>query len=557
MDSHNYFLILILGALLREVKPKDTNDFKGKMSHIGHNMRILAFSDWRIQNTEKLIEYIRVLDKKPDIIIYGGDDLERFNKLSDSDLLNLPDLFKDVYFKKFPSKNYFEELASLSKYGLLAIAGNDDLPFIVNTISGEKIFDIHKKPFLLERYVFVGIEGATMPPGILLHSEEDVLSKLNKIIEDYPDKEIIIVSHAPPFNILDVGIRFGIKHIGSVSLRKFIDKYHKHIKIVFCGHAHSQGGKKIIHNGITVLNCASHDNSGEPGKICIVDLLENIEIKWDFIYEWGVIQKEVEDLMKVPLVGHTRAEALLDMGVKNIEQLAKFDSGRDLSKYPCFLGGVLDLIRNYANAIVLNKPIIVRKHPFFEGKNNIYFFDAEYDPVGTKMGPVGIFLLGIMDIHGEAKQLFLDEPNGERKMLDEFRNWLIKESPILVSYSSTSADKPQLINAFVRFGIPTVELKNSFFDLYYDCIFTQKKKKQFIFLPMTGSMSAKEVSVLLGYKEPENMEISDGLQALIAYNQFLETKNKRIKEELLNYNKVDLERTKIIFDKINRLMDQF
>lgn len=523
-------------------------------------MRILAFSDWRIQNIEKLIEYIRVLDKKPDIIIYGGDDLERFNKRSDSDEdlpIRMPrkaNLLKEVYSKKFPSKNYYEELASLSKYGLLAIAGNDNPPFIVNTISGEKVFDIHKKPFLLERYVFVGIEGATKPPGLLLHSEENVLSKLNKIIEDYPDKEIIIVSHAPPFKILDVGIRFGVNNIGSISLRKFIDEYYKHIKIVFCGHAHSQGGKEVIHNGITVLNCASHDNTGEPGKICTVDLLENIEIKWDLIYEWGVNQKEVDDLMKVPLVGHKRAKALMDMGVKNIEQLARFDSECDVSKYRCFDEGVLDLIKNYAKAIMSNKPIIVSRHPFFEGKNNIYFFDSEYDPAGTKNGPFGIFLLGIMDIHGETKQLFLDDPIDEKKMLDEFNNWLIKERPMLVSYSSSSADKPHLINAFVRLGISTVELKNSFFDLFCDCIFTQKKEKQFIFLPMTGSKSAKEVSVLLGYKELENMEISNGKEALNKYKQFTETKNNKIKEDLLNYNKTDLERTKIIFDKINQLM---
>jgi Icc-related predicted phosphoesterase/uncharacterized protein YprB with RNaseH-like and TPR domain len=517
-------------------------------------MKILAFSDWRIQNIEKLIEYVKDLDPKPDIIVYAGDDIVRFNKISNKKLAKP---LAKIYLDNSPSKNYFEELAKYSNHGLVAVAGNDDLSFSATAISGKGVYDIFRKPLVISNYVFIGIEGATKPPGLLLHSEKEIFDKLKSALKNFPNKEIIIVSHPPPLNILDVGIRFGINHIGSASLRKFLDENYNKIKIIFCGHVHSQGGKEVVHKGVTVINCASHDNEGEPGKVCLVNCTKDIETDWNLIYEWGPIKKEISELMEVPLVGYSRASALVDMGIKSVEQLAKFDKECDTSEHPCFNQDTFDLIRNYAKAIESNRPIVTGRHPFFDNSKKVYFFDAEYNPVGTKNGPYGIFLLGIMDNEGNAKQYFLNGPEDEKAMLTEFRNWLMREKPILVAYSSTSADKPQLISTFERFGIPTTELSNSFFDLYYECINTQRTDKQFIFLPMEGSMGVKEVSVLLGYKEPKNMEITNGLQALIEYEQFLETKNIKIKKELLRYNRVDLERTRFIFNIIDKLMKNF
>lgn len=263
--------------------------------------------------------------------------------------------------------------------------------------------------------------------------------------------------------------------------------------------------------------------------------------------------KKIEELMKVPLVGYKRAKAMLELGINNIKELSESEIQPDTSIYPCFLGKVFELIKNYAKAIMLDKPLIIGRHPFFKEKKNIYFFDAEYDPVGTTKGPYGIFLLGIMDTNGKTKQLFLDDPTKERSMLDEFNNWLKKEKPILIAYSSTSADKPQLINAFNRFEISTTELKNTFFDLYYDCISTQKLATQFIYLPMTDSKGVKDISDLLGYNEPKDLEIKDGFEALMMYNHFFKKKNDKIKNDLLYYNKIDLERTKFIFDHLKKL----
>ncbi|MDG6249512.1 ribonuclease H-like domain-containing protein [Methanocalculus sp.] len=515
-------------------------------------MRILAFSDWRIQSIEMLIEYIEELDKKPDIIVYAGDDIRRFNKIPEN---KSSEKFREEFYTDTPNCNYFEKIAQYSKHGLVAVAGNDDPPLITNAIQGKNVYNIFKEPFIVEDYIFIGQEGSTKGPGFLIYSENEVLDGLNRKSKQYPSEKIIIVSHTPPFGILDVGLRFGINHIGSTALTQYIDENNSRIKAVICGHAHSQGGKETNYNGVRVVNCASHDNDGEPGKVCNLVIRKYVQTKWDLIFEWGSCPKEIHELMQVPMIGHARAKALTEIGVKSVDQLAKANISEKASKYSCFRGGVLSLIQNYARAISQNMPIVVRDHPFFIEceKKKLYFFDAEYSPTGTLIGPFGIFLLGFMNLNGEVKQFFLDNPNDEEKLLLNFRNWLLSEKPTLIAYSSTSADRPQLKYAFEKFKIPTSELGNSFFDLFFECISTQSFKKQCIYLPIMGRMGLKEISEQFGYKQEHQNKIGDGLQALIEYEKYLETNDEGIKKELLEYNQSDLERTRFIFNYIYKI----
>jgi len=519
-------------------------------------MRICAFSDWRVQSIEALIEYLRRMDKKPDIIVYAGDDISRFNKIPEE---NIPDKLIEPYLESSPQKNYFEEIASLSRHGLCAVAGNDDLPFVRYAIRGKNVYNLHEKPLVVGRYAFIGLEGATKPPGLLLYSEEQVRTHLSRMLRKVPcDKKIIVVSHTPPRGLLDIGIRFGISRIGSTALRKFIDRQNKRVKLVICGHAHSQGGRAEVYKNTWIINCASHDYEDEPGKLAIIDISnKNTNIFWDLIYSSPVL-KELDELLSVPLVGYSRAKALLEAGIKSVKQLSKLSPHHELSKNPLFRSS-FELIINYAKAIVMDKPIVVGQHPFFKDvKNkNVFFFDAEYDPNGTRDGPFGIFLLGIMNCDGKVTQLFLDDPKHEKRMMKQFIDWVSNEKPILITYSSTSADRPQIVGNLKRLNLPTAGLKNAFFDLHYDCINTQRKGDQYIFLPMRGSMRLEDVSQYFGYKE-QNSSIQNGFHALIKYHEFLEANDRKvknkIKKELLAYNKADLERVKCVFEGLKKLM---
>ena len=50
-------------------------------------MKIIAFSDWRVQNIERLITFIKGLRSKPDVIVYSGDDISSVSLLRFTNIL--------------------------------------------------------------------------------------------------------------------------------------------------------------------------------------------------------------------------------------------------------------------------------------------------------------------------------------------------------------------------------------------------------------------------------------------------------------------------------------
>jgi len=59
-------------------------------------LTLLAFSDWHIHSIDKLIELAKSLDKKPDLILYGGDAVDRF--------VSIPEVEIERIFKQNSSK---------------------------------------------------------------------------------------------------------------------------------------------------------------------------------------------------------------------------------------------------------------------------------------------------------------------------------------------------------------------------------------------------------------------------------------------------------------------
>ena len=229
-------------------------------------MRIVAFSDWRRKKAETILNYIRDMNEVPDLILYAGDDIEVFYGVEDSSESDDDDLFlhgeellKVIEEEYKEEDNYFQKMASHSKFGLCAVAGNDDTITGSRLIRGKKVYNVHEDPLILDNIAVIGLEGAISNIGLLLYTEKEVKRHLDKMIKKVGNREIILVSHQPPNNILDFAIRFGKRHIGSQSLRSFIEKFAPQIKLVICGHVHSQGGKLEYLGDVPILNCASHD----------------------------------------------------------------------------------------------------------------------------------------------------------------------------------------------------------------------------------------------------------------------------------------------------------
>ena len=222
-----------------------------------------------------------------------------------------------IYVSK-SDKNLLEEVAACSHYGICAVIGNDDHGSIRELITGNKVYDVHKAPIILGEYAVIGLEGAPirpgeLSPGIVMYTEDEIKHHLSSFEKFVEGKHLIVVSHPPPYETLDHALRFGDRDIGSEAVRDFVAK-HSDTRLVVCGHVHHCGGMTARSaNGALVVNAASHDNFGEPGKIAIIDIdpAGDMQVKWHIIHE----------LPGLFGVGPKVAEKLRTAGIRRVEDL--------------------------------------------------------------------------------------------------------------------------------------------------------------------------------------------------------------------------------------------
>ena len=89
---------------------------------------------------------------------------------------------------------------------------------------------------------------------------ERFLSYLMRKWDALKDKSLIVISHVPPFGVLDFAVRFGPRSIGN----------RPHVVLCLCGHVHRRGGESAKLGRSLVVNAASHDRPGDPGRVFIV-----------------------------------------------------------------------------------------------------------------------------------------------------------------------------------------------------------------------------------------------------------------------------------------------
>jgi hypothetical protein len=129
--------------------------------------------------------------------------------------------------------------------------------------------------------------------GYVAMGESDAKKHLEHQIKKC-DKPPIIVSHTPPYGVLDIGRRFGIEHIGSLTLRDFVLK--NKIPLVICGHVHGYGGCIGNIGKTTVINVSSHDAPGSEGNIAIIDYDDTLKIKWIKASDYDRRLRKIKDI---------------------------------------------------------------------------------------------------------------------------------------------------------------------------------------------------------------------------------------------------------------------
>ena len=335
---------------------------------------------------------------------------------------------------------------------------------------------------------------------------------------------MVIVSHTPPYEVLDRGIRFasldeGSHHIGSTSLRKFIEN--SDVVLVVCGHCHSHGGLSEKIGGTTVVNVSSHDSIGSVGKFAIIELRKNrkVEIEW---YDTNELSGE-HSLNRIWGIGPTYSKMLNASGLININQLAANQDLDRLSQLSGISSKLLNKFQLRARSIVENKIFKTSEFEFPEEK--LIYIDIETDLVCER-----VWLIGLL-VDNEFIQLYADNWDEEKEILSKFLE-ILKKHPEhkLVSYSGTDFDCRVPLKALKRHGLDINLLKaHDHFDLSYNI------RKCFIF--PNQSFALKNLGAFLKYqfKFPH----LDGRIVAIKYLRHVED-GKPLDGELIKYNEDDV-----------------
>jgi len=506
-------------------------------------LRILAFSDYRVQDIDLLVDFIQKMQEKPDIILYAGDDIDRFVKHKLIPSTRHPHLLE----RGKMVRNRFKEIASLSKLGFCAVIGNDDFPTVREYIHGKNVHSVQEKPFIFGNCAVIGIEGAIYDPrdksigiGHTLYSEATLKKHLENmkkkikgkkiIMKKIKGKKIIILSHSPPRNTLDLAYRFGIRNIGSKSLRDFIKKNHKNIPLVVCGHVHLQGGKNTTIGKTTIVNAASHDDRGEPGKVAIIDVSDdNIEINWHEMYG-------IDGIFGI---GPVKYQKFKEAGIMTVDKLF----GISVEE----LCNCLNCNPNFANKLLVRAKAVFEKkviplERMISIEDDAAFLDIETDLVQKLVWLIGIYFTKT----DELVQLVAHNPSQEKSILKKFLHNMKDFRGKIYTFSGTKFDERVIKNRLDHYKMNYSNLPE-FIDL-------ARHIQRSYALPLK-SYSLKSIASRFGYNY-QHPDLSGMTVALEYLSNYQKTKDKKLMKKLLEYNEDDIRSLPWIMERLSSITQE-
>jgi Icc-related predicted phosphoesterase/uncharacterized protein YprB with RNaseH-like and TPR domain len=483
-------------------------------------LRLVAFSDYRVQDIELLIEELSKLQPRADLILYAGDDIERFRPPG--------------------GKNLFEAIAAQARYGLCAVVGNDELPSVRKLVSGKSVLNVHLSPAKLGTYAILGVDGAPRRPGLeeigyIIHSEPEIAQHLSSQHRVAAPSEIIVVSHAPPEGILDQAVRFSEdgkpRSIGSRALKKFV-KSRKEAVLVVCGHVHRCGGMHQHIYGTTIVNAANHDDYKAVARFAIIKL----EAHEKPIVEW----RELRPVSFVPGIGPVSAERLRGIGIRTVEELAAAPA--ELVCRTVRFGHPPEVLLARARAVVEKRPIFLRR-PELTGEDEV-FLDIE-----TDLGQNYIWMIGVCaGKKGKYRSFFAESPKEEKAILLDFLS-LTESHPNtrLLTCSGSRFEERVIRNRLTFYGLPT-SVCDRMIDLYQTI-------SRSVALP-TSSCRVKEIAAFFGYHYKHSDLDGFGVAVLYA-STYLRSRHplrkRKLRVKLREYNEDDVRCLPFILGAIENL----
>jgi Icc-related predicted phosphoesterase/uncharacterized protein YprB with RNaseH-like and TPR domain len=440
-----------------------------------------------------------------------------------------------LLYKPVVPQNFFEELAKKSTYGICAVIGNDDYHSVNSVIKGVNVFNVNESPLILGKYAIIGMEGSPTSPeepgiGVCLYTEDEIKRHLESFRAYVQNKELIVVSHAPPRGILDHAVRFGRRDIGSRSLKEFIES-NQTAKLVVCGHVHRCGGMVSKLANACIVNAASHDNYGEPGRVAIIDIDSSgrMKVEWRFMYELsGVYGLGPKTLEKLRSVNITKVEDLLKMEISKVSAAANVPMG------------ILNRFVLHAKALLTGKPLVLS--PFEKPDGPMLYLDIE-----TNLDQSLVWLVGVYsEKRMTFRSFFARNESEEKKILTDLVEFVASEPEAHIGfYACTGFDRRVLESRLAENGLP-IDLCNRMIDL---CLPLRKA----VAFPLK-SYGIKSLAGYFGY-EYTHPDL-DGFGVAILYmDEYLGTHDPALERRLLEYNKDDVMFLKQLSDQVASLAE--
>jgi len=166
-----------------------------------------------------------------------------------------------------------------------AILGNDDFPsdvYILDDVT--YVLNIDGECIDIGPVEIIGLSGN---PGSGLGSldENKMEAKLRKAFTK-SSKPVILISHHPPYRILDLATRYKVEHIGSKAVRKIIEQYRPILCV--CGHVHKDGGKRAFLKDTEIINVAALEDDevsrAQSRRFAVIDIDERKRCTSTFEY---------------------------------------------------------------------------------------------------------------------------------------------------------------------------------------------------------------------------------------------------------------------------------
>jgi Icc-related predicted phosphoesterase len=468
-------------------------------------VRILAVSDLRIQSLDLLEEVIERV--KPDLLLYAGDDVERFGPRGES----------------------WSPLARRLPHGLAGVIGNDCRPRAKAALRQAGCRDLHEEPIILEGLAIVGLEGGPISRGVgigpTLYTDSEARKHLERMFRLTGDLPVLLVSHAPPYGVLDFALRFGAQNIGSREVLRALDN--PRLGGVICGHVHLQGGRMERRGDCLIVNCASHDDPSAPLRYAV--------LTWDGTRLSATL--DVHDprggLAGIYRMNVGHAKLLRANGVKTLRDIQRIGP----EGLAAIVGGHYKRYWLGAKALIEGRPIL-RKLPLPVAPDAL-FLDVE-----TSLSPSEVWMVAFASAGGRIEQFYELERRDRRRLLQALDARIREQAPSqFVQWSGY--DRNALERAYRSIGQkPPRWLDKA---MWLDAMWWTHGA---FVLPL-GSLSIKPVSEYFGYTYVEDQ--LTGFQVGYWYQNYLSRREPFDVSRVEVYNRDDVEALKHVVKVIQRL----